>query len=116
MQETQETCIRSLGQKDPLEEKTATHSSIFAGNPKDRGARQDTVHGVSKSQTQLSTAEQHSLSIEILKTVLLSSVCMNWTHFSGYILKQSITKLFSLLKFLQLFRQRQYGGVPIMLG
>ena len=94
----------------------ATHSSIFAGNPTDRGARQATVHGVSKSQTQLNTAEQHSLSTEKLKTVLLPSICMNWPHFSGYILKQSIKKLFSLLKFLQLFRQRQYGGVPIMLG
>ena len=30
MQETQETWVRSLGQEDPLEEETATHSSILA--------------------------------------------------------------------------------------
>ena len=31
MQETQEMQIQPLGQKDPLEEKMATHSSILAG-------------------------------------------------------------------------------------
>ena len=30
MQETQEMWVRSLGQENPLEEETATHSSIFA--------------------------------------------------------------------------------------
>ena len=30
MQETQEMLVRSLSQKDPLEEETATHSSILA--------------------------------------------------------------------------------------
>ena len=30
MQETRETRVRSLGQKDPLEEDMATHSSILA--------------------------------------------------------------------------------------
>ena len=30
MQEKQEIRVRSLGQKDPLEEEMATHSSIFA--------------------------------------------------------------------------------------
>ena len=30
MQETQEVQVRSLGQEDPLEEGTATHSSILA--------------------------------------------------------------------------------------
>ena len=30
MQETQETCVQSLGQEDPLEEGMATHSSILA--------------------------------------------------------------------------------------
>ena len=28
--EMQETCVRSLGQRDPLEEEMATHSSILA--------------------------------------------------------------------------------------
>ena len=31
VQETQETQVRSLGQKDPLEEGMATHSSILPG-------------------------------------------------------------------------------------
>ena len=40
--------VQSLGQEDPLEEEMATHSSILAwGIPW-------TVHGVAKSQTQLS--------------------------------------------------------------
>ena len=44
----------SLGQKDPLGEKMATHSSILAWeNPMDRGAWWATVHGIAKSQTQL---------------------------------------------------------------
>ena len=30
MQDSQETQVQSLGQKDPLEEGTATHSSILA--------------------------------------------------------------------------------------
>ena len=30
MKETQETQVPSLGQEDPLEEETVTHSSIFA--------------------------------------------------------------------------------------
>jgi len=30
MQETQETQVQSLGQEDPLEDGTATHSSILA--------------------------------------------------------------------------------------
>ena len=30
MQETQETCVLSLGREDPLEEGMATHSSILA--------------------------------------------------------------------------------------
>ena len=32
----------------------ATHCSMFAGNPMDRGTWQATVHGVTKSQTWLS--------------------------------------------------------------
>ena len=42
----------SLGWEEPLEEGTATHSSILAWRiPIDRGAWQATVHGVTKSQT-----------------------------------------------------------------
>ena len=51
----QKTYIQSLGWKDPLEEGMATHSSILAWRiPMDRGAWQVTVHGVTKSWTQLS--------------------------------------------------------------
>ena len=50
----QEMQVRSLGREDPLEEGMATHSSILAWRiPMGRGARQATIHGVAKSQTQL---------------------------------------------------------------
>ena len=50
-----ETWVLSLGWEEPLEEGIATHSSIFAWRiPMDRGAWQATVHGIAKSQTQLS--------------------------------------------------------------
>ena len=51
----QETRVRSLGWEDPLEEGTATPSSILAWRiPMDRGAWWATVLGVAKSQTGLS--------------------------------------------------------------
>ena len=51
----QETLVRSLGREDPLEEGMATHSSILAWRiPMDRGVWWATVHGVTKSGTQLS--------------------------------------------------------------
>jgi len=47
--------IQFLGWEDPLEEGMATHSSILAWKiPTDRGGWQASVHGVAKSQTQLS--------------------------------------------------------------
>ena len=50
-----ETRVRFLGLEDPLEKEMATHSSILAWkNSMDRGAWQATVHGVTKSWTQLS--------------------------------------------------------------
>ena len=48
----QETWLQSLGWEDPLEKGMATHSSILE-NPMDRGTWQATVHGITKSQTQL---------------------------------------------------------------
>ena len=46
--------VQSLGREDPLEEGMGSHSSILAWRiPMDRGAWQATVHGVTKSQTQL---------------------------------------------------------------
>ena len=51
----QETWVQSLSWEDPLEEGTATHSSILAWRiPVDRGAWQAAVLVVVKSQTQLS--------------------------------------------------------------
>ena len=51
----QETWVRPPGQEDPLEEGMETHSSHLAYRiPMDRGAWWATVHGVAKSQTQLS--------------------------------------------------------------
>ena len=63
MQEMYKTQIRSLGGEDPLEEGMATHSNNLAWRiPRDRGAWQATVHGVTKSWTRLSdyTHTQHS--------------------------------------------------------
>ena len=56
VQETQEMWVWSLGQEDPLEEETATHSSILAWkNPMDRGAWWAAVQRVAKSLTWLVT-------------------------------------------------------------
>ena len=45
---TQETQIQSLGQKEPQEKEMATHSSILAWSPMERGAWWATVHRVAK--------------------------------------------------------------------
>ena len=51
----QETWVQPLGWEDPLEKGMATQSSILAWRiPMDRGAQQATVHGITKSWTQLS--------------------------------------------------------------
>ena len=52
---SQETQVRSLGQKDSLEKGMATHSSILTWRiPTDRGTWWATVHGLAKSLAQLS--------------------------------------------------------------
>ena len=54
----QENWVQSLGWQDPLEEGIATYSSVLAGRiPMDRGAWWATVHGVTKGQTRLNTAQ-----------------------------------------------------------
>ena len=51
----QETWVQSLGQEDPLEEKMATHSSVFAWkSPWTEEPGRSTVHGVAESRTRLS--------------------------------------------------------------
>ena len=50
----QETQVQSLDWEDRLGKEMATHSSILAWRiPMNRGAWQNTVHGVAKSQTLL---------------------------------------------------------------
>ena len=51
-----ETWVQSLSWEDTLKEGMTTHYSILAWRiPKDRGAWWVAVHGVAKSQTQLTT-------------------------------------------------------------
>ena len=51
----QETWVRSLGQKDPLEEEMATYSSILAWEiPQTEEPGGAIVHGVAESQIRLS--------------------------------------------------------------
>ena len=54
--------VQPLGQEDPLEKETATHSSILSWeNSMDRGAWWATVHGVIKSRTRLRQLSIHTL-------------------------------------------------------
>ena len=50
----QETWLRSRGWEDPLEKEMAPTPVFCLENATDRGAWRATVHGVSKSWTQLS--------------------------------------------------------------
>ena len=50
----QEIWVWSLGEEDPVEEEIVTLQYSCLENPLDRGAWQTIVHGVTKSQTQLS--------------------------------------------------------------
>ena len=63
MQEMQEMWVQPLGWKDPLEKGMATHSSILAWNTHGQRTWQATVHGIAKSQTQLSeNTHMHNIS------------------------------------------------------
>ena len=58
-----EAWVQPLGWEDSLEEGMTTHLSNPAWRiPMDRGAWQTTVHGVTKSQTQLSDTTKSQLS------------------------------------------------------
>jgi len=63
LSEMQKTWVRSLGWENSMEEAMATHSSILAWRiPIDRGVWQAILHGVTKSQTQLSDKHTHTYS------------------------------------------------------
>ena len=53
MQGTQDTWVRPLGEKDPLEEGMATYSSIHAWRTMGRGAWWATVYKIAASRTRL---------------------------------------------------------------
>ena len=55
MQKPLEAWVQSLGWEDRLEEELATLQYSCLENPMDRGAWQAAVHGVTKSQSRLST-------------------------------------------------------------
>ena len=67
-------CVQSLGQEDPLEEETATPSSIIARKipwTEETGA---TAQGAAKSQTQLSNLYTHAhthIAVEIWDNFLM---------------------------------------------
>ena len=66
MQETQETQVLSLSWEDPLEEGMATHSSILAWSPMDRGAWWAIVHGVPELDMTEDTHLLHSLAFDVI--------------------------------------------------
>ena len=61
-----EIWVWSLGWKDPLEEDMATHSIVFTWKiAMDRGAWRATVHGATKSRTQLSGFHFHFFHFQV---------------------------------------------------
>ena len=62
MQDLQEMRVSSLGEEDPPEEEMATYSNILAGIIPwtEEQATQAIVHGVTKSQTQLTQLSMHA--------------------------------------------------------
>ena len=55
--ETQEMCIWSLGQQDPMEEEMAMHS--HQKNPMDRGAESDTTEQLTHTGTHSKKLSMH---------------------------------------------------------
>ena len=71
-----ETCVCSLGWEDPLEEDMATHSSILTWRIIiDRGAWRTSVHGVTKSQSDMT--EQLKFSPSMVKKLYSKIRWMN---------------------------------------
>ena len=68
MWEVSEEGVGFLSPDNPLEEETAPHPLQYSclENPMDTGARQTSVHGVTKSQTQLKRlGTQHKVSVNV---------------------------------------------------
>ena len=69
--------VRSLGQKDPLEQSMATHSSALAWKiPMERGACWATTHRVTKSQTRLKELSLHALRLKNIKGIKIKGTSM----------------------------------------
>ena len=74
----QETWVQSLGREDPLEEGMANHPSILAWRiPMNRGSWWATVHGVTKSLTQLKQLSSSSSSRQCLSNILFLVIGVN---------------------------------------
>ena len=74
----QETRVRSLGRKDPLEEETAAHSNIFVCRmPCTEEPGGATVHGVTGRQTRLSL---HAHTAPVLCVVYFILFFLPWRY------------------------------------
>ena len=72
VKQMQETWVRSLGREDSLEEGMATHSSIFAENPMDRGTWWAAAHRVTKVWTRLKQLSMHSCMIRAVENIQIA--------------------------------------------
>ena len=80
----QETRVQSLGWEDPLEEGTATHSSILAWRtPWTGGAWRATVHRVTKSWTRLKRLGTHTVNKDLLSSTGSSAQCYEAAWMGG---------------------------------
>ena len=78
MQETLETWVQSLGQKDSLEEGTATHSSILAWEiPWTEGAWWAIVHRVTKESHMTEVTYHTQKGVHLRKHLGLSAGALN---------------------------------------
>ena len=106
MQQMQETWFQSLVWEDPLKKEMATHSSILAWkNLMLKGSWWVTDHGVTKSQTWLSTCQQqHGLIILLL--MLHVQLYRDYKRTLQKYLKKFTYVVFVLNKLLSIFKVR----------
>ena len=115
IQETQETCVWSLGWEDPLEDEMATHSSVLAWKipwteepgglqSMDRGAWWAPVHGSQRVGHDWAT-NTHTSCLYILEINPLSvaSFAIIFSHSEGYLfilymVSSAVQKLLSLIR------------------